>query len=228
MASSQNYPHVMWDNQLYMKISWTLWWFICDKAWLWFIQALSQRDKPSKRLCSIKPRKRNTRCNSSSSPGSLKIGNHCNPEDDVRITKNKSVLLATNPRGPRQRAEIRVDTCWKPTSSQVWSPISTCLTNMDCVSSCDMPFVCHHITLHEGLVCFFRTINLISYQPTLSITWWGVCVYNSVGRAVTINWNCESKFGSTTRPCSCVNLLIPRKRQTWEGHVRELSKTMVR
>ena len=110
-------------------------------------------------IYSIKPRKRNTRCNSSSSPGSLKIGNHCNPEDDVRITKNKSVLLATNPRGPRQRAEIRVDTCWKPTWSQVWSQKGTCLTNMDCVSSCDMPFVCHHKSLNEGPVCFFITVR---------------------------------------------------------------------
>ena len=63
MASLQNYPHVMWDNQLYVKISWTLWWSICDKAWLWFISMSCHREINHQSVYSIKPRKRNTRCN---------------------------------------------------------------------------------------------------------------------------------------------------------------------
>ena len=51
------------DNQLYMKILWTLWCFICDKAWLWFISRPCHREINHQSVYSIKPRKRNTRCN---------------------------------------------------------------------------------------------------------------------------------------------------------------------
>ena len=129
-----------------------------------YIHVLPQRDKPSKRLYSIKPRKRNTHCNLNEElwkrtirPVLARLRQEITAIQKMMCVSLKQKRTTGNqPTWPAATTEIRVDTCWKPTSSQVWSQIGTRLTNMDCVSSCDMPFVCHHKSLNEGLVCFFQ------------------------------------------------------------------------